>query len=558
MKKRQEVREYSCGVILFNEKLEVLLLRHLAGHWAFSKGHIEPQDKTREETALRELQEETGLNAKILGDDTWVSRYYPNSGVLKEVTYYLGILDGGTDPEVQESEITAIEWLSYEDALERLSHKENQEILRSAWRAFLDIRIQDENFGPQNLLSNTYRPAPAYLPVEDVETPSFIVDTMLLEDNLRFLAHLRESLEVKILLAQKAYSTFKTYPLISNYLDGTTASGTYEAQLAYDEMGNREVHVFSPAFKDEDITLLLEIADHIVFNSFHQWVKFRDRIMEHNQSTAKAISCGLRINPDFSVTTHDIYNPAAPGSRLGITPEEFSKGVEEYGLEGIEGLHFHVLCEDNSDKLLGVWEVVVERFGPWLKQMQWINMGGGHHLTREDYDVSLLKEVIDDCHSRYDAQVYLEPGEAVVLNTGFFVSEVVDLIHNAMDLAVLDSSATCHMPDVLEVPYQPNVFVVKGDTGERLPLASLEASDSHPYHYRLGGTSCLAGDVVGDYYFTVPLARGDRLVFLDMALYTMVKTNTFNGTPLPSIYLLGEEGLECIRKFSYEDFKSRL
>lgn len=419
---------------------------------------------------------------------------------------------------------------------------------------------------PAMLLSNRLKPAPEDIPFGQVETPAFVVDLRLLEDNLKFLAELKESLGIKILLAQKAYSLYKTYPLIGSYLDGTTASGLFEARLGAEAMGDKEVHVFSPAYKASDIEQLLGMAKHLIFNSFSQWVHHRDKIMDYKARTGQNIHCGLRINPNISVTDHDMYNPAAPGSRLGITVEAFREGVLHYGLDGIDGLHFHTLCEDNSDALAKTWSNIVAQFDPWLKDMAWINMGGGHHLTREDYDLSILADVIEDAHRRYPkAQIYLEPGEAVVLNTGFFVSQVEDLLYNSLDIAVLDSSATCHMPDVLEVPYQPKLFVLKENEPERR-IEAIAASEypegppeNFPFLYRLGGTSCLAGDVIGDYYFAEKIDVGDLLVFLDMALYTMVKTNTFNGIPLPAIYLMDRDGhLEKMKTFSYEDFKSRL
>jgi carboxynorspermidine decarboxylase len=419
---------------------------------------------------------------------------------------------------------------------------------------------------PAMLLSNSLRPAPLDIPFGQVETPAFVVDLRLLKDNLTYLKELKERLNIKILLAQKAYSLYKTYPLIGSYLDGTTSSGLYEARLGAEEMAGKEVHVFSPAYKESDIDQLLGMANHLIFNSFSQWVRHRDKIMDYKAKTGQSVHCGLRINPNVSVTDHDMYNPAAPGSRLGITLEAFREGVERYGLDGIDGLHFHTLCEDNSDALAKTWENIRKQFDPWLRDMAWINMGGGHHLTRDDYDLSILANVIDDAHSRYPkAQLYLEPGEAVVLNTGFFVSQVEDLVHNSLDIAVLDASATCHMPDVLEVPYQPKVFVLKEKALHKRfeTIAASECPDGPPEHlpflYRLGGTSCLAGDVIGDYYFAEKIDVGDLLVFLDMALYTMVKTNTFNGIPLPAIYLMDRDGhLEKMKTFSYKDFKSRL
>lgn len=561
------IQERSCGVILFNQQNEVLLLQQIAGHWGFPKGHVEG-DESYEACALRELKEEVGLDAVILSTENWKIHYYPRPSILKEVLYFIGFCeDDSADSAIvlQEEEIVQARWLSVERAHLLLSHRENAALLASAFPRFLDLRMERKNFRPASLLANTSRPAPLDLPFENMKTPSYLVDLRLLEDNLRLMKQLRERLDIHILLAQKSYSCYPTYPLIGSYVDGTTASGLYEAELGFQEMPNSEVHVFSPAYKDGEMERLLQIADHIYFNSFNQWRKYKAKIQKHNED-AKAnkghvVSCGLRINPEYSSGEHDLYNPAAPGSRLGITFDSFQAEVEKNGLDGIEGLHFHTLCEQNADALAATWQMVSKKFGPYLKKMKWINMGGGHHITRDDYDLALLEDVIRDCQNSYEAQIYLEPGEAFTLNAGFFVAEVQDCFFNDVPIAILDTSATCHMPDVLEMPYQPKIFVLRKESGQwtRSRIASTERMENCTELCRLGGTTCLAGDVIGDYYFPEALRVGDRIVFLDMALYTMVKTNTFNGMPLPSIYLFDEEnGLTLLKEFSYEDFKGRL
>lgn len=368
-----------------------------------------------------------------------------------------------------------------------------------------------------------------------VKTPYYIVDEVLLRKNLERLKQVKERTGCKILLAQKAFSMFRLYPLLAEYLDGTTASGLYEARLGAEEFG-KETHVFSPAYTDGEFEELLGICDHFVFNSFSQWKKYRSRALSAGKE------CGLRINPEFSTQEHGIYDPCSAYSRFGITLENF----EEEELDGIQGLHFHTLCEQNSDDLVRTLAVVEQKFGKYFKQMKWLNFGGGHHITREDYDVEALVEAILRIKQTYDVEVYLEPGEAVALNTGFLVASVVDLIHNGMDIAIVNTSAACHMPDVLEMPYRPHII------GSGMP-------EEEAYTYRLGGPTCLAGDVIGDYSFEEPLEIGDQLIFCDMAHYSMVKNNTFNGMKLPSICLAKENGeVEVVREFGYEEFKYRL
>lgn len=373
--------------------------------------------------------------------------------------------------------------------------------------------------------------------ISTLPTPSYLVDQQLLIKNLELLSSVKERTGCKILLAQKAFSMFSVYPLIAKYLDGVTSSGVMEARLGYEEMG-KEIHTYAPAFADHEMDDVIRYSDHIVFNSFHQWNKFKDKV----KNSGKQIECGLRLNPKYSEIDTDIYNPCFTGSRLGITPEQFQPDQ----LDGIDGLHFHTMCEQNSDTLERTLKVVDDTFGSYIKQMKWLNFGGGHHITRSDYDIETLIRCIQFAQDTYGVQVYLEPGEAVALNTGYLVSTVLDTIENGMHLAILDTSAACHMPDVLEMPYRPHII------GAGLPNEKM-------YTYRLGGPTCLAGDIIGDYSFDAPLKEGDKLIFCDMAHYTMVKNNTFNGMNLPSIALYSQEnGLQIIKQFGYEDFKSRL
>ena len=373
--------------------------------------------------------------------------------------------------------------------------------------------------------------------ISTLPTPSYLVDQRLLIKNLELLSSVKERTGCKILLAQKAFSMFSVYPLIAKYLDGVTSSGVMEARLGYEEMG-KEVNTYAPAFADHEMDDVIRYSDHIVFNSFHQWNKFKDKV----KNSGKQIECGLRLNPKYSEIDTDIYNPCFTGSRLGITPEQFQPDQ----LDGIDGLHFHTMCEQNSDTLERTLKVVDDTFGSYIKQMKWLNFGGGHHITRSDYDIETLIRCIQFAQDTYGVQVYLEPGEAVALNTGYLVSTVLDTIENGMHLAILDTSAACHMPDVLEMPYRPHII------GAGLP-------NEKTYTYRLGGPTCLAGDIIGDYSFDAPLKEGDKLIFCDMAHYTMVKNNTFNGMNLPSIALYSQEnGLQIIKQFGYEDFKSRL
>lgn len=380
--------------------------------------------------------------------------------------------------------------------------------------------------------------------VDKVETPAYVVDEARLLANLQILDGVRKRTGAKILLAQKAFSMYSLYPLIGEYLDGTTASGLYEAKLGKEYMGNREVHVYAPAFKEKDMQELLSISDHIVFNSPKQWEKWRDQIKQ----SKRKISCGIRINPEYAEVETDLYNPCIPGSRLGTT----LANLQHMDLSGISGLHFHTMCEQDADVLWRTVQIVDEKFGDILKQMQWINFGGGHHITKKGYKMELLEKSIALFKDKYGLQVYLEPGEAVALNAGFLVSEILEIVENQKKIAILDTSAACHMPDVLEMPYYPDIL-----QGNILCQPAKDKNASN--YYRLGGPTCLAGDVIGDYSFAKSLQEGERIVFCDMAIYTMVKNNTFNGMPLPAIYLLKKDGtLKLIRSFTYDDFKNRL
>lgn len=377
--------------------------------------------------------------------------------------------------------------------------------------------------------------------ISEIPTPAYVLDEEKLTRNLEILKSVQERTGCKILLAQKAFSMFYEYPLIGRYLKGTTASGLYEAKLGREEMG-KENHIFAPAYKETEIDEIVGICDHVIFNSFSQLRKYKDRCL------GKA-GIGLRINPECSTQgDHAIYDPCAPGSRLGIIARNFTREVEADPqiLDGVEGLHFHTLCEQNADDLEKTLSAVEEKFGVYLKQMKWLNMGGGHHITREDYDIERLITCICHMKETYGLEIYLEPGEAVALNAGYLVTEVMDLVENGIQTLILDTSAACHMPDVLEMPYRP-------------PLMDSGMPGEKEYTYRLSSCTCLAGDVIGDYSFDRELLPGDRLYFQDMAIYSMVKNNTFNGIGLPAVVVMDKKG-ECriIKQFGYTDFKERL
>lgn len=385
----------------------------------------------------------------------------------------------------------------------------------------------------------------------ELKTPCFVVQERRIRENLEILKGIEEDTGCHILLAQKAFSMYSLYPLIGEYLAGATASGLYEARLGYEEMG-KENHIFSPAYREEEMDEILKYCDHIVFNSPAQIRKYGGKVR------AAGRSMGLRVNPECSTQEgHAIYDPCAPFSRLGTTLERLQGEMTEEEIRSLDGIHFHTLCEQNSDDLAVTLKAVEEKFGPYLHGMKWVNFGGGHHITRPDYDRELLKKCIRHMQETYGVEVYLEPGEAVALNAGILLTEVLEIVDNGMKIAILDTSAACHMPDVLEMPYRPPLKDA-GDPAEL--MEDKEAGESEkPYVYRLAGPTCLAGDVIGDYSFAEPLKCGDRLEFQDMAIYTMVKTNTFNGMKLPDIVLEREDGTcEIMRSFGYEDFKMRL
>ena len=375
-------------------------------------------------------------------------------------------------------------------------------------------------------------------------TPCYILDEAALKRNGEILAGVARRTGCRILLAQKAFSNYDLYPALEPYLAGTEASGLFEARLGAEKMPGKEVHVFCGAYEERQFAELLSCADHIVFNSPRQLAKFGPRAKQAGKSV------GLRVNPERSTQEgHAIYDPCAPGSRLGTTREQWDRQMTPELLALLDGLHFHTLCEQDADALELTLEAVAERFGDVLPQMRWLNCGGGHHITRPGYDLALLERCLCQARDRWNVQVYLEPGEACALNAGYLAARVLDVLQNgSVRLAVLDVSAACHMPDVLEMPYRPPLYG-----------ASLEPEAERPYTFRLGGATCLAGDVTGDYSFAAPLAEDDLLLFGDMAIYTTCKNNTFNGMPLPSIYALRENGrLELLKSFGYEDFKMRL
>ncbi|MCM1089261.1 MAG: carboxynorspermidine decarboxylase [Butyrivibrio sp.] len=389
---------------------------------------------------------------------------------------------------------------------------------------------------------------------EELPTPCYVVDEALIERNLDILHGVAQRTGAKILLAQKAFSNYALYPLIGSKLNGATASGLFEARLGAEEMvlplrakGRLcENHIFSPAYREDEFAQILKYCDHIVFNSWRQVERFGC------QAKAAGRQIGLRINPEFSTQEgHEIYDPCAFGSRLGATLVEFAAGCGQKAgsrtlLELLDGLHFHTLCEQDADALQQTLEVVERKFGSFFKHIKWLNLGGGHHITRQGYDIALLEQCINHIQDKYELQVYLEPGEAVALNAGFLVTTVLEVQHKDIDIAILDTSAACHMPDVLEMPYRP-------------PLRNSGAPKEKTYTYRLGAPTCLAGDIIGDYSFDAPLQEGDRLVFEDMAIYSMVKNNTFNGMPLPAIVIKGKDGEYRVwKQFGYEDFKGRL
>lgn len=369
----------------------------------------------------------------------------------------------------------------------------------------------------------------------ELKTPCYIINKSQIIKNLEVLKSVSDSTGCKILLAQKAFSMYSLYPLIGQYLAGTTASGLYEAKLGKEEMG-KENHIYSPAYREDEIDEIISLCDHIVFNTPSQLKKYKNKVIE------KGKSVGLRINPECSTQSgHQIYDPCSFASRLGTKIESVNEDV----LDGVEGIHFHTLCEQNSDALEITLNSVEEKFGKYLSQMKWINFGGGHHITRADYDINTLKKCIKKFQEKYGLDVYLEPGEAIALNAGTLLTSVLEIMKNEINIAILDTSAACHMPDVLEMPYRP-------------PLKDGFEANEKEFTYRLTAPTCLAGDIIGDYSFEKPLNIGQKLEFQDMAIYTMVKNNTFNGMKLPDIILKNDEEYKIIRSFGYEDFKMRI
>lgn len=374
-----------------------------------------------------------------------------------------------------------------------------------------------------------------------VPSPCYVVDAAAIERNLQILGRVQEESGAKILLALKAFSMFEVAPLVMRYLKGTCASGLFEARLGREKFGG-EVHTYAAAYRPQDMEAILNVSDHVVFNSFGQWNRFKEQALAA-QKKRPQLEFGLRINPEHSEGATPMYDPCAPCSRMGIPIAKF----EGQDLTGLTGLHFHTLCEQDFEPLRRTLDVIETKFADYLPKMKWINFGGGHHITRNDYQVDALIARLKAFQEKYQVQVYLEPGEAIALNAGIFVAEVLDTNWNGMDLAILDASATCHMPDVLEMPYRPRI-TGSGQPGE------------FPYTYRLGGPSCLSGDVIGDYSFQQPLQIGQRVMFEDMAIYTMVKNTTFNGIPLPAIALYDsrDDSLKIVKEFEYRDFLERL
>lgn len=372
-----------------------------------------------------------------------------------------------------------------------------------------------------------------------LKTPFFAIDEEQIKFDGEILKSIQDRTGCKILLAQKAFSNYDLYPLMENYIAGTEASGLFEARLGKEEMPSKEVHVFCAAYKEDELEEIYKYADHIVFNSVNQFKKYARTAKNHGKSV------GIRINPECSTQIgHEMYDPCTKGSRLGVTFSSFEEGMSQEDISLLDGIHFHTLCQQNSTDLKITLDAVEEKWGKYLSSLKWINFGGGHHITRQDYDIELLINCIEHIRDTYQVQVYLEPGEACVLNAGYLVTRVLDTFKNGTyDIAIVDFSAACHMPDILECHFLP-------------PL--LNAS-SEGIKYRLGGPTCLSGDVIGEYFFKDKLKENDLLVFGDAALYSTCKTNTFNGMPLPNIYILHKDySLEKLTSFSYYDFKYRL
>ncbi len=398
-----------------------------------------------------------------------------------------------------------------------------------------------------------------------IPTPCYVLESERLEKNAKILEIVCQQSGAKVLLALKGYAFWREFGILRQKLNGCCASGLYEAKLAFEEFGGREsqkeICVYSPAFKEAEMSAILPLATSIIFNSFYQYATYKDRILDKNKQLENLglspIKMGLRINPLYSEVTPAIYNPCSKVSRLGITPSEFEKGVKEHGLERVSGLHFHTHCEQNADALCRTLEHVERHFKPYLENMEWVNFGGGHHITRSDYDVNLLIQTIKDFKERYrNIEVILEPGEAIGWQCGFLIASVIDIVQNDQEIAILDASFSAHMPDCLEMPYRPSILKISVENDEE--LVEVEKGENQgAFSYFLGGPTCLAGDFMGSFSFDAPLKRGDKIVFQDMLHYTIVKNNSFNGVPLPSLARLDQQGFKILKNFSYEDYKNR-
>ncbi|GAA8623967.1 carboxynorspermidine decarboxylase [Helicobacter pylori] len=398
-----------------------------------------------------------------------------------------------------------------------------------------------------------------------IPTPCYVLESERLEKNAKILEIVRQQSGAKVLLALKGYAFWREFGILRQKLNGCCASGLYEAKLAFEEFGGREsqkeICVYSPAFKEAEMSAILPLATSIIFNSFYQYATYKDRILDKNKQLENLglspIKMGLRINPLYSEVTPAIYNPCSKVSRLGITPSGFENGVREHGLEGVSGLHFHTHCEQNADALCRTLEHVEKHFKPYLENIEWVNFGGGHHITRSDYDVNLLIQTIKDFKERYhNIEVVLEPGEAIGWQCGFLIASVIDIVKNDQEIAILDASFSAHMPDCLEMPYRPSILKVSVENDEEL-IEVEKGENQGAFSYFLGGPTCLAGDFMGSFSFDAPLKRGDRIVFQDMLHYTIVKNNSFNGVPLPSLARLDQQGFKILKNFSYEDYKNR-
>ncbi|GAA9506978.1 carboxynorspermidine decarboxylase [Helicobacter pylori] len=398
-----------------------------------------------------------------------------------------------------------------------------------------------------------------------IPTPCYVLESERLEKNAKILEIVRQQSGAKVLLALKGYAFWREFGILRQKLNGCCASGLYEAKLAFEEFGGREsqkeICVYSPAFKEAEMSAILPLATSIIFNSFYQYATYKDRILDKNKQLENLglspIKMGLRINPLYSEVTPAIYNPCSKVSRLGIVPSEFEKGVKEHGLEGVSGLHFHTHCEQNADALCRTLEHVEKHFKPYLENIEWVNFGGGHHITRSDYDVNLLIQTIKDFKERYhNIEVVLEPGEAIGWQCGFLIASVIDIVQNDQEIAILDASFSAHMPDCLEMPYRPSILKISVENDEEL-IEVEKGENQGAFSYFLGGPTCLAGDFMGSFSFDAPLKRGDKIVFQDMLHYTIVKNNSFNGVPLPSLAKLDQQGFKILKNFSYEDYKNR-